>query len=228
MKKERSVGVAASRSNGVQASPRHAAGGSRSVSVVLLGDSIFDNQCYVEQDQAVIDHLRKWLGSAGTASLLAVDGSVARDVNRQILRVPRDATHVFLSVGGNDALGCMSVLNQPVSTVMGALGLVAERQTCFARNYLDLADQLVQLKVPVTVCTVYEDIPDLAAPLKTALSLFNDVIVRVAMRHHFGILDLREYLQEATDYSLISPIEPSETGGNKIARAVARAVGILT
>jgi GDSL-like Lipase/Acylhydrolase family len=196
--------------------------------VVLLGDSIFDNQSYVEQDQAVIDHLRKWLGPTGSASLLAVDGSVVRDVNRQIVRVPRDATHVFLSAGGNDALGCMSVLNQPVSTVMEALGLLTERQTSFARDYLALAEKLDQLNLPVTVCTVYEDIPDLAAPLKSALSLFNDVIVRVAMRHQFGLLDLREHLQDATDYSVASPIEPSETGGDKIARALAGAVGVLT
>jgi hypothetical protein len=196
------------------------------VSVVLLGDSIFDNQNYVEQDQAVIHHLDKWLGPAGSAQLLAVDGSVARDVHRQLVRLPADATHVFLSAGGNDALGCLSVLDQRVATVMEALALLTERQNYFAQNYLALADQLAQLRLPVTVCTVYEDVPDLIAPVRTALSLFNDVIVRAALRHQFGILDLREHLQSATDYSLASPIEPSETGGDKIARAVARAAGV--
>ena len=58
------------------------------------------------------------------------------------------------------------------------------------------------------------------------MSLFNDVIVRVAMRHRFGILDLREHLQSPTDYSTESPIEPSETGGDKIARAVVQAIGV--
>ena len=197
------------------------------VSVVLLGDSIFDNQNYVEQNQSVIHHLNKWIGSAGAAQLLAVDGSVARDVHRQLVRIPPDATHLFLSAGGNDALGCLSVLDQPVATVMEALSLLTERQSYFAQNYLALAEQLARLELPVTVCTVYENVPDLSAPLRTALSLFNDVIVRVALRHRFGILDLREHLQSATDYSLASPIEPSETGGDKIARAVAQAAGVI-
>lgn len=200
----------------------------RRLNVVLLGDSIFDNQNYVEQHQAVIDHLQRRLGSTGSARLLAVDGAVTRDVTRQLAHLPRDTTHVFLSAGGNDALGCMSVLDQPVDTVMQALALLTERQNGFARNYQVLATELVQLKLPVTVCTVYEDVPDLPAPLKTALSLFNDVIVRVAMRHSFGILDLREHLQSATDYSSSSPIEPSETGGEKIALAVAQAVGVAS
>ncbi len=196
------------------------------VSVVLLGDSIFDNQNYVEQEQAVIHHLNRWLGPAGSAQLLAVDGSVARDVQRQLVRMPPDATHVFLSAGGNDALGCLSVLDQPVATVMEALSLLTERQHYFAQSYLALADQMVRLELPVTVCTVYEDVPGLTAPVRTALSLFNDVIVRVALRHGFGILDLREHLHSPSDYSLASPIEPSETGGDKIARAVARAAGV--
>lgn len=33
-------------------------------------------------------------------------------------------------------------------------------------------------------------------------------------------LDLREHLTDASDYSVRSPIEPSDTGGRKIARAL--------
>lgn len=40
------------------------------------------------------------------------------------------------------------------------------------------------------------------------------------------LLDLREHPQSPSDYSLASPIEPSETGGDKIERAVARAAGV--
>ena len=194
------------------------------VKLVLLGDSVFDNQSYVVEGQAVIDHLNKHLASTGSAHLLAVDGAIVQEVPRQIDRMPSDASHVFLSAGGNDALRCMSLLERPVHTVVDALALLMERQHSFAAHYQDLAQQLAPLGLPVTVCTVYEDVPDLPAPLKTALSLFNDVIVRVAMRHQFGIFDLREHLQDGLDYSRISPIEPSETGGEKIARAMAAAV----
>ena len=41
---------------------------------------------------------------AGPMTLLAVDGDTARDVDAQRQRLPADATHLIVSVGGNDAL----------------------------------------------------------------------------------------------------------------------------
>ena len=51
-------------------------------------------------------------------------------------------------------------------------------------------------------------------------SLFNDVICREAMAARVAVVDLRALLQEADDYSAISPIEPSVKGGEKIAQAL--------
>ena len=42
--------------------------------------------------------------SAWTTTLAAVDGSQADDVAAQVSGVPSDATHLVLSVGGNDAI----------------------------------------------------------------------------------------------------------------------------
>lgn len=77
-----------------------------------------------------------------------------------------------------------------------------------------------RLNLPTTVCTIYDDVPGLGGPLKTARSLFNDVIIRTALRHGFSVLDLREWLTEPTDFSPKSPIEPSDVGGMKIAQAL--------
>ena len=63
-------------------------------------------------------------------------------------------------------------------------------------------------------------VPGLSAPLRTALSLFNDIIVRTAMRYGFNVLDLREWLTETADFSPKSPIEPSDIGGMKIAQGL--------
>ena len=54
-------------------------------------------------------------------------------------------------------------------------------------------------------------------PLTTALSLFNDVITRELIRLRWDVLDLRDLLVDAEDYSAVSPIEPSDGGGKKIA-----------
>jgi hypothetical protein len=52
--------------------------------LVLLGDSVFDNKAYVAPGHAVIDHVRARLDGQGTASLLAVDGDVSRDLSGQL------------------------------------------------------------------------------------------------------------------------------------------------
>jgi hypothetical protein len=72
--------------------------------VVLLGDSIFDNARYVPDRPAVIDQLRKALPAGWRASLLAVDGHITEDVQRQLAELPADASHLVVSAGGNEII----------------------------------------------------------------------------------------------------------------------------
>src|SRR5687768_10210068 len=92
--------------------------------VVLLGDSIFDNASYVPGGPAVIDQLREGLPSDWRASMLAVDGAVTQGVASQLRRLPADATHLFVSVGGNDALrygGMLDEIHRPAGEVFTTL-----------------------------------------------------------------------------------------------------------
>ena len=52
--------------------------------VVLFGDSIFDNARYVPDRPPVIEQVRRSLPSGWRATLLAVDGHVTSDVQRQL------------------------------------------------------------------------------------------------------------------------------------------------
>src|SRR5918996_5903451 len=72
--------------------------------LVLLGDSVFDNARYVSKGHSVIEQLRNQLPAGWNATLLAVDGHVTSDIARQLERLPKDATHLLVSSGGNDAL----------------------------------------------------------------------------------------------------------------------------
>ncbi|HYP49736.1 MAG TPA: hypothetical protein VEQ34_02255, partial [Pyrinomonadaceae bacterium] len=79
--------------------------------VVLLGDSIFDNKSYVGAGgKDVVAHLREAIPADWRATLKAVDGSVTGNVSRQLSDVPETATHLIISVGGNDALMNTDVL----------------------------------------------------------------------------------------------------------------------
>ncbi len=78
--------------------------------VVLLGDSVFDNGAYVGGGPDVVAQLRERLPRGSEATLLAVDGSVASGVERQLARLPEGATHLVVSTVGNDALGHVEIL----------------------------------------------------------------------------------------------------------------------
>jgi hypothetical protein len=192
--------------------------------VALLGDSIFDNARYVPGCPPVIEQLRQSLSSGWQATLLAVDGHVAEDVSTQLKRVPVGATHLVVSAGGNDALGESSILSEPACTVGEALGIMSEVQAKFRDSYRKMLDALLAVGKPATVCTVYDEIPDLGPAEKVALAGFNEIILREAFSVCVPVIDLRLVCNQASDYSHVSPIEPSAVGGAKIVRVIAEVV----
>ncbi len=91
--------------------------------VALLGDSILDNHAYTKGAPDVAGHLRQLLPGSAQATLCAVDGSTTSDLNLQIARVPSDASHIVISIGGNDALLNSDLLSTPVASTTEALSL---------------------------------------------------------------------------------------------------------
>ena len=196
--------------------------------VALLGDSIFDNRSYTRGEPDVVSHLRGLLPPHWRASLLALDGSVSADLADQLPDVANDVTHLVISVGGNDALMYSDLLNRPVSSTHEALGLFRDRVDQFEGDYRTAIGAALALGRPTTLCTIYNgNLPAPQAPTaRIALSMFNDVILRVAFERHSPVIDLRLICNEPVDYA--NPIEPSGRGGWKIANAIARSLGIST
>ena len=190
--------------------------------IALLGDSILDNARYVSAGQSVSDHLSRALPQGAACQLLAVDGDTTRNVHTQLQRLPTTTTHLVLSVGGNDALGWLPTLDRPIRSVMEALDHLNSIQSEFRQHYERLLADVAGLSLPTLVCTIYDAVPGLTPPLQTALSLFNDVVTRTAMRYPFDVLDLRTLLNEPGDFSAKSPIEPSEQAGQKLAASISR------
>lgn len=194
--------------------------------VVLLGDSIFDNASYVAGGPDVVAQLRGELPAGWSATLCAIDGATTHSMPMQYGRIPADATHLVLSIGGNDALMNVDILDRRASSAGEALGMLADVRDAFAARYEGVLRELVGRGLPLTVCTIYEgNFPDarmqrLAA---TALTVFNDAILRHAVRAGLSVIELRIVCCDPADYA--NPIEPSVRGGAKIARAIARAVG---
>jgi hypothetical protein len=190
--------------------------------VVLLGDSIFDNAAYVPDRPPVIEQVRRGLPTGWTGTLVAVDGHTVEDVARQLPRVPSDATHLVVSVGGNDALMSSGLLHKHAGTVGAALAVLADALGAFRAAYAAMLASVRGLGKPTAVCTIYDAIPILGAAERAALASFNDVISRAAVSAGIPLIDLRVICNHADDYSPLSPIEPSVVGGAKIADAICR------
>jgi hypothetical protein len=191
--------------------------------VVLLGDSIFDNAAYVAGGPDVVRQLREILTAGWRATLNALDGAMIADVAQQMRRVPADASHLVLSVGGNDALGEAALLDQKVVSVAEALELVTQVRERFRLAYAKMLDQVLERSLPLAVCTIYE--PRFPEPVRrrlaaTALAALNDAITREAFSRKIDCIDLRLICDDDRDFA--NPIEPSVHGGSKIAAAILR------
>jgi hypothetical protein len=188
--------------------------------IVLLGDSIFDNGSYTRGEPDVVSHLRSVLPAEARATLCAVDGATTVGLARQLGRLPDDATHLVVAVGGNDALQNTDLLDRRVSSTAEALALFGDRVDAFEVSYRAAIAPVLARALPTVLCTIYNGNlePITARIARIALTLFNDVIVRVGFEHRLPLIDLRLVCNEPADYA--NPIEPSGRGGLKIARAI--------
>ena len=193
--------------------------------LVLVGDSTLDNRPYTDGGPAVIDHVVKHLGEGSTASLLAVDGDMTGDVERQLETLPPSATHLVLSVGGNDALMQIGVLERPARTVSDALNELADVLDEFRESYRRCLSGVLALSLPTVVCTIYDgafEDPSEQRVISMTVRLFDDVIMQCAFDTGCSVVDLRRVCTEPTDYW--NPIEPGVEGGRKIASAILAAL----
>src|SRR5262245_7973805 len=149
--------------------------------VVLLGDSIFDNARYVPDRPPVVEQVRRGLPLGWQATLAAVDGHTVEDIALQLPRVPAEATHLVVSIGGNDALAAGSLLHQPADTVGEALVVLGEVLAEFRQQYAAMLRSVLALGKPLAVCTIYDAIPTLTPAERVGLAGFNEVILRAAL-----------------------------------------------
>jgi hypothetical protein len=190
--------------------------------VVLLGDSTLDNAAYVAASEDVTSILSSMLSGDSRATLLAIDGSVIADIAAQVARIPPDATHLIVSVGGNDAILASGILGESVHSMADALTKLTDLREAFSARYQEMLDVVAGRNLPTAICTIYEGAasdPEFQRLAATALTVLNDCITREGSRRRLPLIDLRVIFDSATDYA--NPIEPSAAGGRKLAAAIA-------
>ena len=193
--------------------------------LALLGDSILDNASYTRPAPDTTHHLGLILGGSWTVERLARDGATIADVRFQLAELPARPDCIVLSIGGNDAVDHIDLLDRPASSAAEVLDELARIADDFADAYRELATIVLARTTRLVLCTIYEpplSDPQLARLARVPLGLLNDRIVQVASRLGVEVLDLRTVCTEPADF--VKQIEPSARGAQKIATAIARLI----
>jgi lysophospholipase L1-like esterase len=194
--------------------------------IILLGDSIIDNGVYVKPGEPCVAGQLQALRPLDLVKRRALDGAVCADVLKAQFGDFEPNDYIVLSCGGNDALQHIEMLDTTFQTVSRnvLIGLWRLREN-FRSDYRALLDALAATGRPVLAMTVYNPCFEgygMAAEdqraAESALSIFNDVIQQEARSRSFDVLEIRAIFTDAADYA--NPIEPSATGGAKLAVAI--------
>ena len=139
--------------------------------------------------------------------------------------MPKDATHLVVSVGGNNALQEKGLIEEKARSVAEVLDKLAKIEAAFRKSYAAMLDGVLARRLPTAGCTIYEahyPDPTTRAIAAAGLSVFNDVISREAFSRALQVIDLRLIINDDADYA--NDIEPSVQGGAKIAKIIATLV----
>lgn len=200
--------------------------------VALLGDSTFDNRGYVgPEGKGVHDHLTDKLATVPGAykvTQCAVDGALIAAIASQRSVVPEDTTHIVISVGGNNGLCTTSMFAAECTNVAEACVRVFTVVAQLEREYFEMVRSTYEhfgQRKHITLCSVYNpcfspfDMRLDQRAVNLAVTLFSDMVVRTGAKFGLPVIDFRRVMTEQTDFA--NPIEPSHTGGEKIAQAIA-------
>ena len=189
--------------------------------LVLLGDSILDNAPYTRSEPDTTAHLSRLLSPDWSIRRLAWDGATMPDIPPQLARVEGRPAAAVLSIGGNDVLHHIEILERDsagASEVLDDLLAIAEE---FDQRYELVARAIAERAERTILCTIYEvrlEPEQYGRLARVPLAILNDRIIRTAARLGVDVLELRSVCTEASDF--VMQIEPSARGALKIAEAI--------
>lgn len=169
--------------------------------VVLLGDSMVNNQNYVFENESVEYYLKQEYPFLNN---LATDGAKMNDLNTQLhklksLNTPKDSS-IIISIGGNDLLD-----NQNVQKVFKKY---KQLLSDVLREYPDIHIYVLNIYYPP--CCRFKRYYNIITQWNNLLNSLKS--------SNITIIPISEMLTEKDDF--IFEIEPSKEGGKKIANKI--------
>lgn len=179
--------------------------------IILIGDSMLQNKSYVTNGKSITDILEK---STPHNSIFnyAVDGTTISGAYQQIKEIPiefnNSNTSIFLSAGGNDIIdrAQSGSTNENIDSIFDD----------YSKMVQSLKTKMNETKI--TLLTLYYPDSKDYHLYYGMIKDWNKKLDAFAKDQDFGILKTNNLLGLPTDFT--SNIEPSETGGEKIAKSI--------
>jgi len=178
--------------------------------IVLIGDSVLNNEKYVGANNSVLDVLKTKLTNVNG---FAKNGATIPECYYQLDEVPSEMnksnTHIFISAGGNDILNSRGQLD---STAITSL---FDKYMVFIKS--------VKTKLPnahITVLNMYLPSNSRYQTYKNSVDQWNQLLKDNTNKDGlmYNIIDLNAMLNTPNDF--VYEIEPSEEASQKIASAI--------
>jgi hypothetical protein len=195
--------------------------------IVLCGDSTIDNKGYCKENgTSVTEHFQ---ARVGKVTMRAQDGSVISGIEKQLASgLPSGTTHLVVSVGGNNLLIKLQVMRKPCLNVTEAILLFSKLSQDYEAEYEKMIQMLLAFKKPIILCAIYR--PNFERTgfyvnqeaVDIALTIFHDIMYRLARKYRLPIVNLRSIIGEAEDFA--NPIELGTPGGLKMTNAILDAI----
>ena len=170
--------------------------------LILIGDSIFQNENYVEEGESIEDLLQD------KARVVAKDNAKILDVYDQLNFIPEseniETNVIVVSAGGND-----------LDYIYKDLGKDENLDIIF-NNYKELIMEInKKTKTQIVLSTIYYPTSKDYKPYLPIVKEWNQLVIDFANINNFGIFHLDKYVTKSSHFT--QQIEPSKEGGKIIA-----------
>ena len=182
--------------------------------VVLLGDSVLKNESYVKTGLSVSEYVKSQTSST---YCYALNDSTIVDVYHQLGQIPLDYNDpncsIFLSVGGNDILSNHIEDKEALRPIFIAYTkLIRSIKTKMDKSKLFLVNIYYPSSLKYSQYT----------PILVEWNQMIDDYAYESANNISGVVRLNEILKEKSDFT--HEIEPSESGGLKVAKAILKSI----
>jgi lysophospholipase L1-like esterase len=209
----------------------------KSMKLVLLGDSVFDNRNYVNSEEETLQSVLQKKGY--DCKLYAVDGAMIEDVYSQIKKIQSDLKSIdyfVISVGGNNALSSLSLvynyLHLPLEEILPKIkDFFTNFENEIGKLYSHLSNIIDQGKISTTniyyPCFDYNSRVFIFRSIKEAgqhkkiikiVDILNEIIKNKSAEYNLGYLDINSKFNSIKYYA--NEIEPSFEGSELLAKLI--------